>query len=136
MRLPSFLLAATLALSACADAAPTGHVTPDRARVFALPDGQFEVAPPQGAVRSAFWCGAADYARRALGAGWGQGIYVARGLGEGVAVNRKSTVHFTLTPVASERGDSWLKRTNAYRVGDRLSVQQADHQCTTAFTRF
>ncbi|MFV1527860.1 MULTISPECIES: hypothetical protein [unclassified Phaeobacter] len=136
MRLFSVTIAAALALSACAEATPTGHVTVDQARVFALPDGSFEVVPPQGAVRSAFWCGAADYARRALGADWGQSIYVARGIGEGVAVNRKSTVHFSLSPVASDRPDSWLKRTNAYRVGDRLSVQEADHQCTTAFVRF
>ncbi|APG46281.1 hypothetical protein [Phaeobacter porticola] len=136
MRILSLSVAAAIGLSACAEATPTGHVTMDSARVFALPDGSFEVAPPQGSVRSAFWCGAADYARRALGAGWNQEIYVARGMGKGVAVNRKSTVHFTLTPVENARGDSWLKRTNAYNVGDRLSVQEADHQCSTAFIRF
>ncbi|MFS4582559.1 hypothetical protein [Phaeobacter sp. C3_T13_0] len=136
MRLFSMTLAAALTLSACAEAAPNSHVTVDGARVFALSDGGFEVAPRQGAVRSAFWCGAADYARRTLGAGWRQDIYVARGLGKGVAVDRKSTVHFTLTPVGSDKGESWLKRTNAYRIGDHLTVQEADYQCNSAFIRF
>ncbi|WP_293575488.1 hypothetical protein [Phaeobacter sp.] len=123
-------------IGAVAEAAGKVHVSPERIRVFDLGNGQFEVVPPRGEVRDAYWCGAADYARRSLGAGWGQEIYVVRGLGEGVAINRKSTVLFSLSPVASDKTESFIRRSNAFDVGDRLSVQEADHKCSIVRRRF
>ena len=135
MRPFKYALAALFAFAPLAQA-QTVHVTPDRARVFPLSDGSFEVAPPRGQVLDGYWCAAADYARRGLGADWGQDIYVARGLGDGVAINRTSTVIFTLTPVPSDKPDRFITRTNAVHVGDRLNVQEADHKCSIVRRRF
>ncbi|EEB69555.1 hypothetical protein RR11_312 [Ruegeria sp. R11] len=61
---------------------------------------------------------------------------MARGLGDGVAINRTSTVIFTLTPVPSDKPDRFITRTNAFHVGDRLNVQEADHKCSIVRRRF
>ncbi|MEX0287376.1 MAG: hypothetical protein AB3N23_22440 [Paracoccaceae bacterium] len=90
----------------------------------------FEVVARSSTRGPDFWCGAADYARRALGRGWTDRIYVARSMGPSVTTNRRSAVHFTLDPGAA--GISPAKPSlsiNAFRVGDSMSIQQANTHC-------
>lgn len=122
---------ALLALAAACAVAP-GNVfhTMYGTQVHALADGRFEVVPEIGATRDAFWCAAGEYARRARGAGWTRQVYVARGMGAGEAVDRRSTVVFTLDPVASAEPRPWLYRANRFQPGDSLSVQSAEARCS------
>lgn len=99
-------------------------------RVYVHADGQFEVAPEIGAPGEAYWCAAGEYARRARGASWTDRVYVARKLGPGELVDRKSTVKFSLEPVVSPGEQSWLYRGNRFRPGDSQSVQAAEGRCS------
>lgn len=110
---------------------PQGNVlhTMHGAQVHRLEDARFEVVPEIGAVRDAYWCAAGEYARRAGGADWGDRVYVARDLGRGEAVDRKSTVVFSLVPVAGAEPQPWLMRVNRFRPGDYLTVQSAERRC-------
>lgn len=127
LKLTSALIAA-LTLTAC-DTSAAGFRTMSGSQVYALEGGVFEVVPKAGVADSEFWCAAADYARRALGAGWQAPFYVYRGRGQGVAYDRKTTVHFTLAPVDRAEPQGWLSRPNAFHVGDSMTVQQGDRQC-------
>ena len=97
----------------------------------------FEVVARSSSRGSDFWCGAADYARRALGRGWSERVYVARSMGPSVTTNRRSAVHFTLDPGAAgiTPGKSSLS-INTFKVGDSMSIQQANTYCTVPPTRF
>jgi len=101
------------------------------ARVYPLEGGVFEVVPQTSGSGGGYdyWCAASEYARRYLGAGWQTRFYVYRGMAEGEASGRRSTVLFTLDPVASERQQSGLHRINAFHVGDSMTVQSGDIQC-------
>lgn len=106
-------------------------------RVAQVNDVVFEVVPRSSGSGPIFWCGAADYARQVLGAGWKTTIYIARGRGKSVTTNRRSSVQFTLdataagiTPIAPSLS------LNSLKVGDNMSVQQANHYCTMPPSRF
>ncbi|MGR3760167.1 hypothetical protein ACUXV3_08530 [Roseobacteraceae bacterium NS-SX3] len=119
-------LAAVLALPEAAAAFTTARGV----RVNPVGNGVFEVIP-RGAGRTGdFWCGAAEYARRELGAGWADRFYVVRGRGVSVTTGRRSAVQFTLDPqaagVAPSRG-GWLEL--GFRPGDSMSVQQGHTYC-------
>jgi len=106
-------------------------------RVAPVNDVIFEVVPRSSGSGPIFWCGAADYARRVLGAGWKTKIYIARGRGQSVTTNRRSAVQFTLDPAAAgitPTGPSISL--NALAVGDNMSVQQANQYCTMPPSRF
>ena len=70
-------------------------------RVYPVNDAVFEVIAPTAAVAGDYWCGAADYAQRALGAVWNARIYIARGRGPSVTTGRRTAVQFTLQPAAA-----------------------------------
>jgi len=97
----------------------------------------FEVLARTAGSGPDYWCGAADYARRALGADWTATIYIARGRGPSVTTNRRSAVHYTLDPAAA--GITPIEPAislNALKVGDNMSVQQANGYCVMPSTRF
>ena len=93
----------------------------------------FEVIPRSSGSGPVFWCGAADYAHRGLGASWSAQLYIARGRGPSETTKRRSAVQFTLDPGAagiSPSGPSYSL--NSLRVGDHMSVQQAYLYCNQA----
>lgn len=101
----------------------------NRLDVTALPSGDaFEVVGRPGSAGSDYWCAAGDYALRVLGATHGERIYLVRGRGAPVTSNRKSAVHFSLTPVegAVQRNPPFLSMKS---VGDNLSVSFARNYC-------
>ncbi len=97
----------------------------------------FEVVPKGSGTGSDYWCGAADYARQALGAGWTDTIYIARGRGQSVTTGRRSAVQYTLN--ASAAGITPIPPSlslNSLKVGDHMSVQQANSYCNIGPLRF
>ena len=91
----------------------------------------FEVVACGSGRGADYWCGAADYARWALGVGWTQDIYIARGRGPSVTTGRKSAVQFTLDPTAAGiTPASPSLSLNALKVGDSMSVQMANTYCS------
>jgi hypothetical protein len=97
----------------------------------------FEVVARSSGSGPIFWCGAADYARRALGAGWRDTIYIARGRGPSVTTGRRSAVQFTLD--AAGAGVTPIPPSlslNSLKAGDNMSVQQANNYCNMPPTRF
>lgn len=113
------------------------HRTVYRQNVYPVGDGVFEVVIESSQTSSGYWCGASDYARRALGAGWNDRIYVYRGMAEGVVADRRSTVLFTMTPPQGAAPDQpAVSRVNAYRPGQSLTVRSAQSQCSNLVLRF
>lgn len=97
----------------------------------------FEVVPRGSGIGPDFWCGAAEYARRELGAAWSDKIYIARGRGQSVTTGRRSSVQFTLNPEAA--GITPIEPSlslNALKVGDNMSVTQANGYCNRGPDRF
>jgi len=97
----------------------------------------FEVVARGSGTGPDYWCGAADFARRALGAGWSDMIYIARGRGQSVTTGRRSSVQFTLDPAAA--GITPIEPSlslNALKVGDNMSVTQANGYCNRGPDRF
>ncbi len=113
--------------------------TPAQAQAFSTQNGYrayqvnnavFEVVPRGRSRTNDYWCAAADFARRGLGAGWRQQIYIVRGYGPSEATGRKTAVQFTLDPQAA--GVTPLEgggiRTG-FQPGDSMSIQQANGFC-------
>ncbi|MDE4173418.1 hypothetical protein PXK01_04575 [Phaeobacter sp. PT47_59] len=111
--------------------AAQAFTTSDGVRVNPVSPGVFEVIPQNSGSPRDFWCGASEYARRVLGAGWQDKVYVLRGRGVSVTTGKRSAVQFTLSAeridVPSVGRRSWLRI--GLRVGDALSVQQAGLYC-------
>jgi len=106
-------------------------------RVAPVNNAVFEVVARGSGIGYDYWCGAADYARRALGAGWNDTIYIARGRGVSVTTGRRSSVQFTLDPGAA--GITPIEPSlslNALKVGDNMSVTQANNFCNVGPMRF
>ena len=126
--LSSIVLCAAV-ITGCTDENANYKALKHGARAYPHEGSVFEVAPEIGSTGAAYWCASAEYARRFLGAGWQTPIYVLRGMGHGEISGRKSTVLFTLDPVGSQSQSSGIQLTNAYHVGDTMTVQGADCQC-------
>lgn len=89
----------------------------------------FEVQSSRSGRTDDYWCGAAEYARRALGAKWSDPVYVARGLGTSVTTGRTSAVQFTIDPAAEGITPTASNALSGFRPGDSLSVQRAHTYC-------
>lgn len=88
----------------------------------------FEVIPRARQDVDGYWCAAADYARRTLGAGWQQRIYVWRGYGPSEATGRRTAVQFSLqqpTNVAQQSSSFSV----GFKAGESMSVQGANGRC-------
>ena len=91
----------------------------------------YEVGARGSGIGDDLWCGAADYARRGLGAGWKTKVYVVRGRGRAVVTARSTAAHFTLDPAAA--GIKPLARgstVNSMAIGYSMSVQRANTLCS------
>ncbi|MEX0338096.1 MAG: hypothetical protein AB3N11_03555 [Arenibacterium sp.] len=105
-------------------------------RVNPVDDKVFEVITKNSGRTTDYWCGAADYARRALGADWRATIYIARTRGQSVTTNRRSAVHFTLDPSrAPQAPEGGFFQFGALKEGDNMSVQRANQYCTEPVPR-
>jgi len=107
------------------------------ARVNQVNANVFEVVPRNSGNGSDFWCAASEYARMERGAGWRDRIYISRGRGVSETTGRRSSVQFTLDPVAVGVTpiDPPLS-INQLKVGESMSVQQADGYCERMPVRF
>jgi len=106
-------------------------------RVAPVNDAIFEVVGRASADGMDYWCGAADYARRALGAPWTARVFIAQGRAQSVTTNRKSAVQFTLNPgAAGTSSGSPSLSLNSLREGDNMTVQQAYSYCQVPRMRF
>lgn len=100
------------------------------ARVNPVDAVVFEVVPRTGGSGKAIWCGAGDYAQRALKASWQARVYVARERGPSVTTGRRSAVQFTLDPQAAGITPAPASLSlNAFKLGESMSVQQAFEFC-------
>ncbi|MCV2891025.1 hypothetical protein [Ruegeria aquimaris] len=129
LRHACFLTALTLTgLSTQADALTTRMGD----RVLPVNDAVFEVIPRGKQRVGDFWCAASEYARRALGAGWNDRIYLVRGRGPSVTTGRKTAVQFSLTPeavgVTPLENELTTIRTGL-KVGDNMTVNQGNSYC-------
>lgn len=103
---------------------------PRGTRVAPVNDAVFEVVARGAGNGSDYWCGAAEYARRQLGAGWSARIYVARGRGQSVTTGRRSAVQFTLDPTAAGITPAAPSLSiNSMPVGDNMTVQDGNRLC-------
>ncbi|SLN31267.1 hypothetical protein RUM8411_01296 [Ruegeria meonggei] len=88
----------------------------------------FEVIPRGRTDADGYWCAAADFARRSLGAGWQQPIYVVRGYGPSEATGRRTAVQFSITP--PEGVDlNVMSNSVGFIPGQSRSVQSANGLC-------
>ena len=107
------------------------------ARVNPVNASVFEVVPRGSGASSHYWCGAAEYARRALGAGWKAQIYIARGLGPSVTTGRRSAVQFTLDPdAAGITPTGTFRNHNSLETGESMSVQRGNIYCNRTTNQF
>lgn len=88
----------------------------------------FEVVGQPRSGGPQYWCAAGQYAFEVLGASTTDKIYLVRGRGPAVTVNRRSAVHFSLVkPDVPPPEPSYSLSVTA--VGDSLSVAVAWNYC-------
>ncbi len=97
----------------------------------------FEVIARSAGSSGDYWCGAGDFAQRALGAPWTARIYILRGRGASATTGRRTAVQFTMDAAAAGAppADNGFF-TNTMRPGDSMSVQQAQTYCLQPPMRF
>lgn len=98
-------------------------------RVNQVNNAIFEVIPHAGVMTDDYWCAAADYARRRLGADWSDQVYVASSYTTSVTTGRRSAVQFTLDPAGAGITPIDVSFRSGFKVGDSMSVNQADSRC-------
>ncbi|MBO9446276.1 hypothetical protein [Ruegeria sp. R14_0] len=112
-----------LSVPATASAARNGFQT------VALNNTEFEVIPRARRDVDGYWCAAADFARRTLGAGWQDRIYVVRGYGPSEATGRRTSVRFSIAPPAGGQPQQGSFLTSGFNPGESMSVQGANGRC-------
>ncbi len=123
-QLLTFTTAALISVGASvASAAPNGFQT------MGINATDFEVIPRARMDIDGYWCAAADFARRSLGAGWQQRIYVLRGYGPSVTTGRKTAVQFTLNAPANAAQQGSISL-SSFQPGESNSVQGANARCS------
>lgn len=136
-RIASVTAALTLMLGACTLPEGDGSLpTKNGARVYVIDDSRFVVAQGFDYSLAAYWCGASDFARRALGLDWRDRIYVSRSIDTKGPFNIPDTVEFSINPVALEKPLPQIRRTFAYQVGESKTVTSAQNLCDREWPRF
>lgn len=103
-------------------------------KTAALSSTEFEVSPSSRGDIDGYWCAASDFARRTLGAGWRQRIYVVRGYGPGEATGRRTAVQFSLNPPAGVAPPT-SGISIGFKPGQSRTVQSAYGQCNRYLLR-
>ncbi|MCD9148643.1 hypothetical protein LRK71_12480 [Pseudophaeobacter sp. MA21411-1] len=102
----------------------------DGSRVNPVSEAIFEVIPRSGGPGRLYWCGAGDYARRALKAPWQAPLTISRALAASKTTNRRSAVQFTLQPALVNGLDARpYGNVNGLARGDTMSVRDAFDLC-------
>ena len=127
VRLPA-LLVACAALAAC-ETDTRRFAGPAGSGVYQINANVFEVVAPSIKGAPLYWCGAAEYARRALGAPWNATISISRGLGPSEATDKVSAVQFTLNPGALGIAEIRSSTPNSLPVGDTKTITDANLYC-------
>lgn len=125
-----------LAALAATPALASGFSITRGVKVTPVDGSNFEVTARGGRVGD-YWCGAAEYARLELGAGWADRIYVLRGRGGINPGGGSPAVQFTLDPQAGgtlQPGLGWLRV--GIMAGDSMSVQSGRSHCEPGPVRF
>ncbi|MEX0349534.1 MAG: hypothetical protein AB3N15_08910 [Paracoccaceae bacterium] len=104
-------------------------VTPYGTRVYQVDKNVFEVVPYSLAQTDEYWCGAAQYAHRRLGADWSQQVYMASKQVRSSAAGGRSAVQFTLNPEAIGLEPVEVHVRTGLTVGDHMSITRADTRC-------
>ncbi len=140
MRTPTRLNACVVLLSLLPALAPGGaaaFISTFGARVAPVSATVFEGVSRGVGGGPEYWCGASEYARRALGADWRTVIYIARGRGPSGTTGRRSAVHFTLDPVAAGINPTGPSRNhNGLKTGESMTVQQGNLFCIPSPNQF
>jgi len=103
-------------------------VADNRHHVDFVSETVFEVVGRPGSGGQEFWCAAGDFARRALGAGAAQRVYLVRGPAPAQTRNWNRAVLFSLVP--PQGADlSTMQTLSVDRVGDNLNVTMAQSYC-------
>lgn len=100
----------------------------NRLEVNPISEAVFEVIGRPGSGGPDYWCAAGDYAFRVLGAASNARVYLVRGRAGAVTSNRRSAVHFSLTPPSNPEGENGLSL-SVTRVGENLSIASAQNYC-------
>ncbi|NOD74986.1 MULTISPECIES: hypothetical protein [unclassified Ruegeria] len=106
-----------------ADAARNGY------RTEPINATDFEVIPRGDQRTEGYWCAAADYARRTLGLGWMDRIYVLRGYGPSVTTGRRTAIQFSIKQPQSVDVQPSSFISFGFQPGNSESVQGANAQC-------
>ena len=104
-------------------------------RVNPVNGAVFEVVTRGAAKGRDYWCGAGDYARRAVNAPWSASVYITRGLGQSETTGKRSAVQFTLDPAAAGMAapapaPGVTLSLNSLAVGESMTVQSALGYCS------
>ncbi len=119
-------------LVACGDTGSTGQfVARGGIKVAAVNADVFEVAARPGQRQSDFWCGAGDYARRALGAADTALVYVVGGTGPGVMSESRDAAQFSLKPLSQVSGATGRSSSWGPELGQASRVGAARQRCST-----
>ncbi len=123
MMITATLAAFALGIPATAEAAPNGY------RTEPINGTDFEVIPRADQFTEGYWCAAADFARRKLGAGWQQPIYVLRGYGPSVTTGRRTAVQFSIKQPTGVTPQQSSIVTSSFVPGSSMSVSAANARC-------
>lgn len=128
-----FILAIALTIATAAQADPFRAL--NRHEVNALPNGDFEVISRVGAGPAQFWCGAGDYAIRALGVASNTRVYLVQDRAPSQTEPGRTAVTFSLTPPASvdQRSSVGQLFLSLDAIGDNLSAVVAQQYCYDHF---
>ena len=118
---PRIIALSALVFSIALPATAGTFIAENRTKVTALSNNTFQVKPETHFGVPGQWCGAADYARRVLGAGWSDRIYVRGKSGR--------NVQFGLTPGGATPSSISIVSASANTPGANFSVQRAFGYC-------
>lgn len=128
MTLPHRLITLAIAVACAACAGPQPFLTRNDHRVYAFPDGRFEVLARPGTSGRAYFCAAGDYAQRRLNARNSDSVVLVEPNGSSRAIDGGRSAVFEVRPQAeATREVAVLVRMN--RAGDSLAVAHARALC-------
>ncbi len=136
MTLSTLFLVAACDTSDGQGASTSGFVTNTGVRVNPVNANVFEVVPKAGARGSSpFWCGAGQYARRALGAQDNARVHVVGGVGPGVTSTSPDTAQFSLLPAGQAEGATGRTGSWGPSLGASKTVISARSGCSRSSDR-
>ncbi|MFT4961299.1 MAG: hypothetical protein ACI92Z_002388 [Paracoccaceae bacterium] len=109
----------------------SGHAFAATNGLFVEPVGGvvFEVSDWRGARAPAYWCAAANFAKRELKAGWKDTLYIVRTKGPSTTT-KGSGVQYTIDAAAAGVAPAKkLGSMEVFAVGDNMTLQQANSYC-------